>query len=394
MQLNVNQQEIGRLIQTGVAALQQKNAKGAKEAFEAIVAKGAANASVWLGLAYAYRDLADMDQMLDAIDRSLAVEPRNARAYILKADAHVAKRDMQAAAAFYLKALNVAPPPGQTPPDLQAELVRAQQRFAELSSDFARHLTEEMRPKLSEAGQAANRVKNSIDLMTGKRQLPPSTVPYPSRPKNYFMPDLPHVEFYDSRTAPWMKEIEAATDEIRQELKALIEKPDSFSPYVTGETNRPQSDPHGMKNNRNWSAFYLWRDGATVVENMERCPKTAAAMEKVPLTDIPGRAPNVLFSVLRAGAKIPPHNGLLNTRFICHLPLIVPQGCGFRVGGQTREWQEDKLWMFDDSVEHEAWNNSDQDRYILLFEMWRPEVSEVEQRLVSDIFSAIDSYGK
>ena len=118
------------------------------------------------------------------------------------------------------------------------------------------------------------------------------------------------------------------------------------------------------------------------------------ALENFPLAHIPNRSPNVLFSMLRPGARIPPHNGLLNTRLICHLPLIVPKGCGFRVGNETRDWKEGKAWVFDDTIEHEAWNNSDQRRIILLFETWRPELSQTERDLVAAMFEAIDAYGK
>lgn len=103
--------------------------------------------------------------------------------------------------------------------------------------------------------------------------------------------------------------------------------------------------------------------------------------------------PSVLFSLLRAGAHIPPHNGLVNTRLICHLPLIVPPSCAFRVGNDIRVPVEGKAWVFDDTMEHEAWNGSDRARVILLFETWRPELTEEERGLVSAMFDAIDAYG-
>ena len=97
--------------------------------------------------------------------------------------------------------------------------------------------------------------------------------------------------------------------------------------------------------------------------------------------------------MLRPRTRIPPHNGLVNTRLICHLPLIVPPGCGFRVGNETREWVEGKAWVFDDSIDHEAWNDSDQTRVILLFEIWRPELTEEERALVAAMFEEIAAAG-
>ncbi len=147
-----------------------------------------------------------------------------------------------------------------------------------------------------------------------------------------------------------------------------------------------------MLNNPDWSAFYLWKDGKVLTENAKRCPRTMEALAHVPLTRVPGRSPTVLFSLLRPGARIPPHTGVLNTRLICHLPLIVPTGCGLRVGNETREWVEGEGWLFDDTIEHEAWNNSDQTRVILLFEIWRPELSNDERELISEMLMSIDAY--
>ena len=149
-----------------------------------------------------------------------------------------------------------------------------------------------------------------------------------------------------------------------------------------------------MVGNADWGAFYLWRDGEPVEDNLALFPKTRAALQPVPFAKVEGMSPNVLFSRLRPGAAIPPHNGFVNTRLICHLPLIVPEGCGFRVGSQTRPWVEGELMVFDDSIEHEAWNRSDRERVVLLFEIWRPELSEEERALVAALLAAIRPEGE
>jgi aspartyl/asparaginyl beta-hydroxylase (cupin superfamily) len=95
---------------------------------------------------------------------------------------------------------------------------------------------------------------------------------------------------------------------------------------------------------------------------------------------------------LRAGAHIPAHNGFVNTRLIGHLPLVVPGKCRFRVGNDVREWQEGRAWIFDDTINHEAWNDSDRTRVILLFEIARPELTDEENRLVAALFEGIDAY--
>ena len=93
--------------------------------------------------------------------------------------------------------------------------------------------------------------------------------------------------------------------------------------------------------------------------HVARCRRTAAVLAQIPQVDIPGRGPTASFSILDAHTRIPAHTGVTNTRVTVHLPLIVPPGCGFRVGGETRESQVGTGWVFDDTIEHEAWNDSD-----------------------------------
>lgn len=148
-----------------------------------------------------------------------------------------------------------------------------------------------------------------------------------------------------------------------------------------------------MLENKDWSSLYLWQNGAAVKDHVALCTVTFdAVMTHVPLCNLGPRAPSVLLSLLRPGAHIPPHTGMINCRFICHLPLIVPDHCGFRVGEKTIQWQEGKVILFDDTVQHEAWNRSDKDRLVLIFDIWRPELERVEHEMVTALFAAVDSY--
>jgi aspartyl/asparaginyl beta-hydroxylase (cupin superfamily) len=226
-----------------------------------------------------------------------------------------------------------------------------------------------------------------VDLILGQKRI------YLQQPKNYYFPGLPQIQFYERGDFPWLDRVEAATDAIREELLGVLEDPSSFAPYVTGHANRPWKDQLGMLNNPAWSAFYLWKNGEVVPGNAERCPRTLAALADAPLARVPNRSPSILFSLLRPGAHIPPHTGVVNVRLICHLPVIVPGECALRVGNETREWVKGKAWVFDDSIEHEAWNKSDKPRVILLFDIWRPELSEEERKLVAAMLEAMDNYG-
>jgi aspartyl/asparaginyl beta-hydroxylase (cupin superfamily) len=106
-----------------------------------------------------------------------------------------------------------------------------------------------------------------------------------------------------------------------------------------------------------------------------------------------GWAPNAFFSLLRPKTRIPPHTGVTNSRAIVHLPLTIPEGCGFRVGGETRPWIEGRPFAFDDTIEHEAWNDSDSIRTVLILDCWNPHLSEAEQEFVTRYFTAADGAG-
>ena len=82
----------------------------------------------------------------------------------------------------------------------------------------------------------------------------------------------------------------------------------------------------------------------------------------------------------------------MNTRLICHVPLVVPPGCWFRVGNERREWRKGEAWVFDDTIEHEARNPTGQDRVVLIFDIWRPELTEEERTLVATLFETVDAY--
>ena len=103
------------------------------------------------------------------------------------------------------------------------------------------------------------------------------------------------------------------------------------------------------------------------------------------MADIDGLCPNALFSALSPKTHIPPHNGETNARLVAHLPLIVPHGCVFRVGFEERQWRVGECLIFDDTIEHEARNDSDDLRVILIFDLWNPLLSETEQRLASEL---------
>lgn len=374
--------------QAGVDALRRGDMSKAREQFDRAVAAGHGDALVWLGLAAACRSLQDKSAMIDALDKVLTLEPRNLRALIMKADHLAELGDVPSSLAFYRAALKSAATAGRVPPDLANELRRADETCERFAAAYEAYL----RKRLAEAGfdsaSSSPRFARSVDILHAKREV------YLQQPRHFYFPELPQIQFYDRALFPWLDAVEAATAGIRSEAEAVLADSASFAPYVTsGPKERPRGDDHGMRDNPDWSAFFMVRDGMRVPENADRCPKTLKALEKAPLSQAKGRMPSILLSLLRPGARIPPHTGVVNTRLICHLPVIVPGKCALRVGNETREWVEGKAWVFDDSMQHEAWNESDKPRVILLFDIWRPELGAEERKLVTALLEAIDEHG-
>jgi aspartyl/asparaginyl beta-hydroxylase (cupin superfamily) len=209
-----------------------------------------------------------------------------------------------------------------------------------------------------------------------------------SEPTEFTFAGLPTIPFHDTARFDWVPHIEAATPAIREELLREIERgTDDFRPYLQGHSVAPEMNAE-LLGKKDWSVLPVCERGWVATALVERFPKTWAAVQKAPLPGIYGWGPTVVFSLLKAGARIPAHTGMFNTRLICHLPLIVPPGCRFRVGNEVREWEVGKLMMFDDTIEHEAWNDSDEDRVVLIFDIWRPELSSREREELEALFSA------
>jgi aspartate beta-hydroxylase len=378
--------DLRAVAQAGMAALRAGDPLEARSLFQQVTASGTADASVWVALAMAHRSLGDGASSEAAADQALQLDRANLRALLLKADARAAAGDDRAAAAFYGAALKGAG--SAAPADLAAELQRAAKAVQGYQARYHEHLARELAARGYTPGASSRRFEHALALLTGSRQL------YLQQPRHLYFPELPHRQFYEREEFDWLGSIEAATDEIRRELLAILaDDAQAFRPYVERDPNRPGRDAYGLVGDPSWSAFYLWKHGSIVAENAARCPATMAALERAPLARTPGRTPSCLFSLLRPGARIPPHTGYVNTRLICHLPLIVPDGCAIRVGNETRAWQEGRALVFDDTVEHEAWNRSDRLRVVLLFDIWRPELTLEERELVTRLLQAVDAYG-
>ncbi|HEY0326459.1 MAG TPA: aspartyl/asparaginyl beta-hydroxylase domain-containing protein, partial [Allosphingosinicella sp.] len=281
---------------------------------------------------------------------------------------------------YYRSALLLAE--GQRlPDDLAAEVRRAEAAMAELNDRNAAARDESLAAHGFPEGSRSPRFQQALDIIAGKKRI------FVQEPSAFYFPGLPQIQFYDTGQFDWVAAVEAQWRTIRDEIApVLAEGREGFRPYIQSEVNQPRTDDNPLLDSPDWSTLFLCDNGVLSDAMVERFPKTWEAVQAAPLTRIPNSSPTVMFSLLRPGARIIPHNGVHNARLICHLPLIVPPGCGFRVGSEVREWEEGRMLIFDDSIEHEAWNHGSQDRLILIFDIWRPEISEQERREITALF--------
>ncbi|AJA10478.1 aspartyl/asparaginyl beta-hydroxylase [Sphingopyxis fribergensis] len=369
--------------------MQAGDAAAAARHFAAAISGDPQSGALQRNLASAWRALGDDARELTALDAALAIDRRDLMAWIRKAERHEVRGEKGAALAAWSAAIALGAQLSPVPPPLEVLLAHGHAfvaaatdtMFAAASGAFGA-----IRGDLSET--EARRGEAFIASSLGRRRI------YRNECAGVYYPFLPADEFFDRGHFPWFAEIEAQTDAIRAELRALLDDPgEALRPYVKMDAGTPETIWSGLDNKLDWGACFLWEFGEANQPVLDRCPATAAALAAIPGARIPGRAPSAFFSMLKPHTRIPPHTGVTNTRAIVHLPLIVPPGCGFRVGGETRAWEEGKAFAFDDTIEHEAWNDSDELRAVLIFDVWNPHMTAGERDLLLRYFASADVSG-
>ena len=352
------------------------------------VAEDPSHASLWLNLAVALRGLGLADEEMTAIDRVLALEPRNLRALLQKASLQEIQGKPRAAAMTYRYVLQSVPAGSLPPPSLRPVFKHALQFVAANDKELENFLDgrlKELRTRY--ADQPLRRFDRCLETLLRNKPI------YRPQPSFMYFPRLPALEFYERSDFPWLDSIEAAADDIREELmNVLREGPEALIPYVDIPAGTPLDQWRELNRSRRWGVYYLWHEGVAIPDHIARFPRTVAALMAWPRCEVPGCSPTAVFSILDAKTRIPPHTGVSNTRLIVHLPLIVPPGCGFRVGAERREWQPGKAFVFDDTFEHEAWNDSGVPRAVLILDIWSPHLTAAERDMVSKVTADVGEF--
>ena len=373
----------------GMRVLEGGDAKAALAYFERATAADPAATALWMNLAKAQRLLGDSEGEGRSLDRALETDQRHLMALIRRAELHERLGEHGRGLSRWAGVLALTAQLDPVPPPLEEVIAHARRYVAEQTAAFESAIQgpiDAARGGLDSADR--RRFDACIDHVLGKRAI------YVNECAGLHFPFLPADEFFDKRLFPWLAALEAQTPAIAAEAAALLDKgAPGFAPYVSQDPGTPHNKWTALDNKMDWGAYFFWKYGERKEEAARLFPATAAALDAVPLAALPGRAPNAFFSVLKPRTRIPAHTGVTNTRAIVHLPLIVPEGCGFRVGGETRQWRVGEAFAFDDTIEHEAWNDSDEPRAILILDVWNPHINEQERTLIGAYYDAADASG-
>ncbi|GFE88147.1 aspartyl/asparaginyl beta-hydroxylase domain-containing protein [Steroidobacter agaridevorans] len=376
------------LFSLGVHALQRGELAPAIELLRSARSVAPADPVILMTLVNAFARQGDREAEHEVIEATLALDAYFLPALLARANWMERYGRASAAATMYRNALKVAPPPSHWPAQLKPQLEYAR----DVVERYSKALGEHLETKLAETRAAldpsvAGRWQEAAAIVTGRSK------PFVSESNQLLVPRLPAIPFFDRSHFPWIGEFEAKTDAIRAELLAALQSQnDRFNPYIAYGKGDPVNQWRELNHSLRWSAFHLWRGGVPVQENLQLCPLTAEALALVPQVTIGGLCPNAMFSALAPRTHIPPHNGETNARLVAHLPLIVPDGCWLRVGYEKHEWKVGEVVVFDDTLEHEAMNGSDELRVVLIFDVWNPLLAPAERDMVRAMTAAVREF--
>jgi aspartyl/asparaginyl beta-hydroxylase (cupin superfamily) len=345
------------------------------------------NADLWMKIAALHRATGSPEAALEAVHRALAVSPLDFTMLLMKASLMQRLGDPEAGQAWG-HAL-AQKPDGDLPTQLSAVIAEGEREHE------AWRNAKETRLKAATASierDASDEEQKRIERF--RNNALGRTRAFHSSPTHFQFPELAEREFHPRRLFPWIESVEAATDAIAEELHAVMAAERSeLVPYIQYDEHLPLAQWRPLNRNPDWTAIHLWRNGQMIEANARHCPRTIDLLKGLPQPGVRGSGPNAMFSLLAPRTAIPAHVGVSNARLVCHLPLIVPDGCWFRVGAETRYWRRGEAFVFDDTIEHEALNPSSELRVVFIFDVWHPDLSETERAAVAALIGSEGGVG-
>jgi aspartyl/asparaginyl beta-hydroxylase (cupin superfamily) len=376
------------LFHLGAYALHNKEPARAQK-FLASAAESDPNAAaVVLNLAYAYRDLGDDRNEADSIKRALAIDPHYFPALLAKGLLTERLGSKRLAAKIFAQALAELTIAEDIPIELRAAAAHAKEVVRDNIASLKKYVDDRLSAATTHHfGEGLDRFRECKAIALGEHKV------YTQKAAMLLVPWLPSIQFYARDQFSWLAGVESMTDSIRDELNAVVASDMSgFRPYIERGDDVVMDQWHDLNRSPRWSAYFFWKDGRRFDEACQQCPQTAAVRDAIPAMEVRNFGPTMMYSVLAPGTHLPAHSSATNARLIVHLPIVVPEKCRFRVGNDTREWKEGEAWVFDDTIDHEAWNDSDKFRTILLFDIWNPYLTAAERELIPLLLNGLNEY--
>lgn len=385
--LELDANHLQTLTDMGQYAFRKGNHQAARTAFQRVADSDGRDVQQWINVALACRALGDDEGELEAIRRGLVVDPSDLLCLVLRGNLFERQGRTHQAARAYGAAATVSPPLEQLHPELRPAVLHARQFHEKYNDDMGKFLDGFLDPSYRElSGERLDRFRTSVDIMLGRKRR------FDAMPVVQYYPGLPAIEFFDRQDFPWLDPFEASTDAIRDEFLNVLKQDEGFTPYISYPDDMPLNQWAELNNSPRWSAFHLFKNGTRLDGNADRCPLTMSLLAQAPQPLQSGRTPAAMFSLLKPKTHIPPHTGVSNVRMVVHVPLIVPEGCGFRCGNETRIWEPGKAFVFDDTIDHEAWNTSDKLRVVLIFDIWNPLLSAAERSMLTSLATGLNQF--
>lgn len=359
------------------ARARERDFASARQLLAQSVALQPANFGAWMKLAAMANAMGDGQAALDAANGALAVQPLDFTALLMRAMQLHALERVDEAGEGYGRAL--AQLPDSYPPQMETVIETAHRRYSEWQRRQFQALSDHVTAVTPMTSKLEQFISTALRVTPMERE----------GPTHYCYPGLGETGFFERELFPWIAELEAATDAIEAEFHASVNaEAAELVPYINYPAGVPLEQWEVLNNNRAWTAIHLLKNGRLVESNARHCPALMGLLDKLPQPGVAGAGPNAMFSLLAPGAHIPPHTGISNARLVCHLPLIVPEGCWFRVADEKRLWERGKAWVFDDTVQHEAMNPSGELRVVMIFDIWHPSLDEAERAGIKAVIEA------
>ncbi|MGL5838404.1 MAG: aspartyl/asparaginyl beta-hydroxylase domain-containing protein [Sphingorhabdus sp.] len=335
------------------------------------------NFAAWMKLAAMANAMGDAPASLDAANGALAIQPMDFTALLMRAMQLHALERFDEAGDGYGRAL--AQLPGTYPPQMKPAIDIARQRYRDWQQRQFQNLCNKVSAVTPMSQKFERFIASALRMEPFERE----------GPTHYCYPGLGSIGYYDDCLFGWLTDLEAASNIIQDEFERVVDaEAAQLVPYINYPAGVPLEQWSILNNNADWTAIHLLQNGRTIEANARHCPQLMKLLATLPQPDIYGAGPNAMFSLLAPGAHIPPHTGISNARLVCHLPIIVPEGCWFRIGKETRLWERGKAWVFDDTIEHEAMNPSGELRVVMICDIWHPMLDATERAGIKAVIEA------